>query len=313
MKTQIWYLKNNDQDKATYREIQTADFTQPVCIILNRQLSSVSCKHLAQIVSHATNLCLTVSFGPAVWKEPCDLSFLDLFPQLKQLRLIYACGAKSFEPLGSLGQLTHLSIEATRSKKLSLQILEKLKNLTELSLNSQQQNIEVLASLPKLTTLRLRSVTLESLDFLKSVGALRHLWLGLGGTRNLEALSKTKLASLEIWMVSNLADLTALAKIASLEELKLDQLKHVSALPDFSQLHRLRNVELTRMSGLIDIALLSKAPKLERLVVKESDKIPVEMFRHFRAHPHLKHGAIRFKTIKKTSAVQAVLPLASLV
>jgi hypothetical protein len=155
-------------------------------------------------------------------------------------------------------------------------------------------------------------VTLPHLEFLTELPGLGHLEIKLGGTRNLQALSKLKaLRYLELWLVKGLADLSVLAEIASLEMLYLQALRNVKQLPSFRSLTNLRHVYLETMKGLTDLRSIADAPALESLTLVDMPHLKTETFHIFRAHPALRYFRAGLGSLKRNAEAEALLGLPS--
>jgi hypothetical protein len=164
-------------------------------------------------------------------------------------------------------QIRDLFLGATISKRPSLGLLERFKNLKVLYIEGQQKEIEVISCLASLEDLTLRSISSAGLDFILSLPKLWSLDIKLGGIRNLSALAGlSQIKYLELWQVKGLSDLTPISSMFGLQYLFLQSLRNVTCIPNLSRLTHLRRVYLENMKGLTDVAPVASAPALEEFV-----------------------------------------------
>ncbi len=217
-----------------------------------------------------------------------DLGFLAAFGQMHALHLRYIAGLKSLAFLAGLPALSELTIGPTKTSRLDLTPIQNLTSLKVLHLDKQSHRIEATSELSALEQLSIQSVSLKDLDFTHAIPQLDSLKIGLGGTRNLSFLAKSRVRTLELWRIAKVENehIKPLSLAAHLRHLVLDQLSAVTALPDFSRAVHLQRVELRRMQNLEDIHTLEKAPALESLVLEDVPKIASQQD----FSPHLKNS-----------------------
>lgn len=263
------------------------------------------CK-LAAFLKNYPDITLRVFFS----RELEDLEFLRFFPELKCLQ-IDLFELKSLNGLRYLPEnLKTLAIGETRSKALSLEILERFLDLEDLFLSGHTKNFASIGRLSKLKQLSLASFTLKDLSFLLPLKQLEKLRLALGGTKDISLLPEIgRLKYLEIWRVRGLSDLSAISKLTNLQFLFLQTLKDVTCLPDLSHLEVLRRVHLETMKGITDLKPISNAPKLEELFVLDCCHLRENNFMCFKAHPSLKKALIAVGSTKANQKIDELLQL----
>jgi hypothetical protein len=262
------------------------------------------------------------------YRDECDLSLLKNIPSVRNLCINCMEEATNIDAIGELkhlvnlnigvlnlkslsflesmpATLTSLSVEQSKTKKVDLSVLTKFKDLKELYLEGHSVNIENIVELSKLEKLTLRSVTLDSLQFLTQ---LKNLWafdLKLGGTKDLSAIKDFAcLKYLEIWQVRGLADLGFLSECVELQYLFLQSLKRVEALPTLKSLKKLRRVYLENMKGLADVAPIVMAPALEDFYFAAANNFQPEDFDCFKESRSLKKICVGFGSDKRNNALR---------
>ena len=237
-----------------------------------------------------------------------DLEFLRHFPFVRRLA-VDVHDLKGFDALNHLGpQLEMLSLGATKSKALSLGLLERFSKLKRLYVEGHKKDIEVVSGLSRLQDFGLSSVTLPDLAVLRSLPALQSLSLTLGGTTDLGVLPHLKkLRSLVLQQVRGLHDLASVGGTRSLQLLRLEGLRNVTSLPSFAGLKLLRRVELQTMNGLSDLRGIAEAPALEELAVINMPRLESEHFEVFVGHKRLSRLSAWIGRQKKNEAIQKLL------
>jgi hypothetical protein len=205
-------------------------------------------------------------------------------------------------------ELESLTLGRTK-KSLSLRILQRFSNLTQLFLEGHVKDISVLSDLTSIQDLTLRSITLSDLSVLLGMKRLWSLDLKLGGTKDLRLLPQLEsLKHLELWMVRGLDNLDPIASLGNLQFLTLQALRQVEALPAFDSLTKLRRVILETMKGLRDIRPLASAPSLEELLVIDMGHMQPDDFRPLVGRRHLRYVSIGLGSRKKNEAVASLFP-----
>lgn len=238
-----------------------------------------------------------------------NLSFLEDFERVDSFNL--ACYEfVNFDQLRYIPtSITNLFIGSTKSKRLSLAFLENHSNVQELSLEGQQKDIDVVGELKNLNKFDIRSITLPSLQFLKSNTNLRDLEIRLGGTINLDILPQlTKLQYLELWLIRNLTDIDIVCEANSLQCFYFQALKHVVKGPSLKNMDSLRCVTLDQMKGITDLKWISEAPNLEMLCIGDMSHLDPNAFKVFLGHKSLKNARVLIGK-KKNIEVKKILSL----
>jgi hypothetical protein len=216
----------------------------------------------------------------------CDLSFLEKIPSVERLSadcLMRAVRVETITTLESLKELTvgisdlesfdflggvpstltKLGLHRTVSKKPSLALVKRFRDLKNLYLEGQWKGIEAVSELQDLETVVLRSISSPDVSYLSHLKKLWSVDIKLGGIKNFDALTTLpELKYLELWQVRGLSDLSFISKIASLQNLFLQSLRQVVRLPNFENSYMLRRISLENMKGLEDLSSLEFAPSL---------------------------------------------------
>jgi hypothetical protein len=243
-------------------------------------------------------------------KPISDLGFLCYYDFLKGFQadvwLLESTDGIEFLP----PTLEFFGLGQTKSKKISLSILNRFPNLKELFLEGHVKDFENVGKLSLLEKLTIRSITLPSLSVLTSLQNLWSIAIKLGGTKDLQLLPQIgQLKYLELWMIKGLEDIESIGEVETLQNLFLETLKNVSKLPSLKKLHKLRRVALVGMKGLSDLSPLVEAPALEELCVGEARNLSVENFKPFVGHSTLKRASIGLCSLRKNKEVDQLLGL----
>jgi hypothetical protein len=272
----------------THEEIETlvqdrkVNFLQSECPI-----QADSCDILNdELFSRRPDICLRIYW----WRPGHDFSFLKRLPNLLNFAAEGLMNARGVEHVADLPHLESLAIgiydlesfdflahipadiselclEHTKSKKPSLELLSRFRNLKRLYLEAQQKHIEVISSLTKLEDLTLRSITVNGLEFIRPLSKLWSFDMKLGGTKDLSGLDgMTQLKYLELWRIKGLTDLSVISTLTGLQSLFLQDLSNVQSLPSLKELHRLRRVHIQGLKRLTNIESIQEAPALEDLI-----------------------------------------------
>ena len=263
-------------------------------------------------------------------KRPCDLSFLPHMPNVQRFSadcLDHATGIEHIAALPNLqklglgirdlesfsvldhisSSLTDLSLTATKSKRPHIEHLRRFRNLRRLYLEGQSNGIEAISDLPRLEDLTLRSITVDTLGFVRH---LKHLWsldIKLGGTANLSALrGMTCLKYLELWQIRGLKDISVISSLVGLQYLFLQSLPHITQLPNMSRLEALRRVHLDNMKGLKNLDASRTAPAIEDVLVIAANGKEPSQFQGVLGSPTLKEIVMGFGSKKKNDAFAAL-------
>jgi hypothetical protein len=239
-----------------------------------------------------------------------DLSFLRRLPPITRFDM-YDFGFDAFEQFEHLpDDLRELRLDQTKSTRLSLGFLRRLRQLHALVVEGHRKDIEAIADLPALRDLTLRSITLPDLSLLRPLAQLESLDLKLGGTKDLRPIAEIgKLRYLEVWQAKGLADLAPIAGMPHLQRLHLENLAQVRALPSFASLRKLRRVAILSLRNLVDVAPVAAAPALEDLHVGGMRQFEPAAFAVFRNHPTLRTAIVGLGSTRKNSEVERMLGL----
>ena len=254
--------------------------------------------------------------------DVCDLSFCAFMPNVERFRADCLQQAKGVENISKMQRLISLGIgihnldsfafldainprinalwlAQTKSKKPGLSHLSRFKNLQSLCLAGQQKKIETVSQLTSLEKLTLISITLESLDLVRTLPLLNSFDLSLGGTKDLSALtSMTTLKNLELWKILGLDNIEVLSSLIGLETILLQSLTRVASLPSLEKLVNLRKIVLDDMKGLTDISALATAPALSELS-HFSSRLPIEEYLLLLRKGTLKTANVGFGSLTK--------------
>jgi hypothetical protein len=255
--------------------------------------------------------------------EVCDLSFLSRLRNVESFSancLLHAKGIEYLEALESLrslevgiydlqdfeflavvpAKLSHLSLEATKSRKPRLNLLKRFSSLKSLYLERQENQIEVLAELRTVDKLTLRSISKSRLEFLERLDNLWSLEIKLGGTSDLSAIAgRQSIKYLELWKILGLKEIGVISTLTGLQFLFLQSLKNVRSLPDLSRLPKLKRVWLEDLKGLEDLSALEQAPALEELVHTSARNMHPNQYANLLLRPNLKRVSVGFSSERK--------------
>ncbi|MDI3320900.1 leucine-rich repeat domain-containing protein [Pinibacter soli] len=186
-----------------------------------------------------------------------NLDFLKFYKGIKALR-VFLTSVTDLTPILALTDtLEHLQLGEFNLKKISLEPLAQLKNLTYLSVVRNQNSLESITQLPKLSGLALTGHSIEKLPFLNELTELKQLYIGFGTSKNFDNIqSLTKLEELDVLWVKQLSDIRAVSKLANLVKLRMEDEKQIAVLPDLSKLTNLKNIRLMNFGSLEDVSAL---------------------------------------------------------
>lgn len=186
-----------------------------------------------------------------------SLEFLKFYKGIKALRF-YLTGVTDITPILVLADsLENLQLGEFDLKKISLEPLGQLKNLTYLSVVRNQNGLESITKLAKLSELSLTGYSIEKLAFLNELTELKKLFIGFGTTKNFDNIqSLSKLEELDVLWVKQLSDIQAISKLTNLVKLRMEDEKQITTLPDLSKLTKLKNMRLMNFGSLEDVSAL---------------------------------------------------------
>jgi hypothetical protein len=262
------------------------------------------------------------------YRFECDLGFLQFIPSVS--KLVVNCLSGPIEKVERIGDLQHLTslkvgitqlrdfsflerlpplldtlyLEEAQSKTLSLKALVRFPRLRRLYIERHHKDLELIGTLPNLHSLVLRSITVPSLSFLRSLSSLRVLNLKLGGTTNLDALSELlNLSELELWQIRKLEDIRVVARIPRLETLMLQDLPNVTEVPSLASCSSLKSVFIRHLKSLEDLSAIAEAPNLEHFALTGPSKCLPQVFKPFVNHKTLKDIWVGLGSLKRNRAV----------
>jgi hypothetical protein len=205
-------------------------------------------------------------------------------------------------------EIEAIYLGATRSKKPSLRLLERFRDLRELNVEGHRKDVEVIGSLYKLEDLTLRSVSVKDLSFLRALSKLWSLDIKLGGSNDLRALAGLEnIKYLELWQIRGLTDLGPISTLTGLQYLFLQSLPRVTSLPELGKLTRLRRVHLDNMKGLRNLEALCGAPTLEELVHFDASRHAPRDYECLLKSKTMKALRVGFGSESKNEAFRAML------
>jgi len=262
------------------------------------------------------------------YSSTCDLSFLpgmqnvrrflvDCLREVRGIEHLAALknleslsvgiyGLESFDFLERLPTKTlrELSLSGTKSKKPSLAPLARFDQLRRLSLFGQQKSLDVISGLTMLEDLTLGSISVDGLEFLRSLRRLWSLAIRLGGSNNLAALEGMPgIKYLELCHVRGLQDISVVSKLRGLQFLFLQSLPKISIIPELSRLRALRRVYLESMTGLKDLRPFAAAPALEDFIHVCARGMEPDQYRDLLKKQSLRRILVGFGSQKKNSVM----------
>jgi hypothetical protein len=219
-------------------------------------------------------------------------------------------GLDSFDFLAALpsDRIRELSLGATRSKRPSLELLERFTAMKTLYIEGQQKGIETLSRIKSLEKLTLRSISTGGLAFLRDLTNLWSLDIKLGGITNLSALEGMDgIKYLELWQVKGLFDISVIGTMSGLQYIFLQALRNIRCIPNLAKLTSLRRLYLENMKGLDDVSALGTAPILEEFVHVLAQNMEPEQYAQLLKIRTLRRVMLRFGSGKKNRVAQELL------
>ncbi|MFW6773370.1 hypothetical protein ACOACO_03725 [Nocardioides sp. CPCC 205120] len=236
-----------------------------------------------------------------------DLAFLRWFHDLNRLRLDLA-------NLTDLNQLDHLpdtlgALDVGRSRREpSLRPLRRFAQLRRLGLERQHRDIDTVRELRQLEDIRLRSLTLDTLDTLGEMNHLRRLEIAFGGTKNITAVQDmSSLRDLELVQIRGFTDLGPAANNEHLGTLSVFGMPHAALPQDWTRARGLRTLTINTMKGVADLRPLTTAPSLVEVNLIAMQHLRPEDLRPLLDVPGLQRVWYGLGSDKKNHQAAAVL------
>lgn len=223
-------------------------------------------------------------------EEDTDLSFLSDLPPLHGLRVAYSA-VTAVDAIAHHAQTLETLELMLGWLPVTVQPLAQLRALRQLYLSragrpAVRDAPEAVTHLLGLEHLTLYGIKVPSVQVLTPLTKLRGLALKVGSINSLDGLADmAALRFFEAWQVRGLKDLTAVAASPSLEVLYLESLRHAE-LPDFSRASSLRHVQIDNLPLVNGLTGLAAAPQLRQLLITRRlfDQEEVDVLRN---HPTL--------------------------
>ena len=217
--------------------------------------------------------------------NPWDLSFLELFPNLRTFSIGGYMECSNINSIGKLKNIESLSLNVynienidflgkinsslkflilgkTKSKKFDLSILSRFENLQSLSIWGLKKGIENISKLSLLEQIHL-SVNLDDLEFVSELNNLWSVKLSFSQIKNLEALTKIeKLKHLDIFQLRKLDNIEFISEVNNLQYLVLSNLPNIKNLPDLKNNNQLRRIYFENLKRLTDLSKLENVESL---------------------------------------------------
>ncbi len=272
-----------------------------VRFIIEHPVSSRDAALLAEYAAGVETVSICVGHDAPL---PFSLSFLDYFGHLDGFSL-YPYEFKDFSELSKVPTgIASLALGGFKSKRLSLNLLDRFEHLESLQITGQTKDTEAIARRKNLRSLFLDQVTLPVPGMLAELQGLESFTAMHGGMSDLGVLSRlARLTELTLWRVRGLSEMEGLAI------LELGAMRQVQRLPPFDKLTNLKSVRLDQMKGLEEISTLAQARNLEQLQILEMDKISMASYKAFVGHPKLRDLTCGYRSKRKRQAVLDLLGL----
>ena len=230
-----------------------------------------------------------------------DGSILKLLPNISQLTLDNLASAKNLNGLGSIKNLTALTVGIKILKMVDFLKIESLQNLKELTLdptksdidlsylanftklklfvtNGSFKNINSLAGLISLKVVYLLNIREDfDVSFISNIRNLKELNLLFGKTNSIEELQSESLKRLEIVKVGNIKSFGDLGRFPNLKKITLSELPQLEEL-DFTTSEKLTEVNLLCCEELNKLSGYSELPELKRSRFYKVGKIKFKEF-----------------------------------
>ncbi|MEN5378751.1 hypothetical protein [Sphingobacterium kitahiroshimense] len=225
---------------------------------------------------------------------------LSLLTKMGNVKKLYFNGFNntSLKEVAEMEQLTSLRLEP--KKKLDLSFIEKLTQLSNISLTGKFMALEPLSSCNKLTNLHL-STTINSFSFFKTLNNIRHLSIDNCITSSdFNHINRETLINLSITSIKMLENVDFLADFQNLQSLRLGATR-VKTLPSLAKLTKLKKLEFDCMKVWENPEILQTLPMLEELLLKEiNTKLKAEQFYFLTAMDTLTSLDYRFMDFNKS-------------
>lgn len=174
--------------------------------------------------------------GPPLAWLPLD--GLQRYPNLRELAVVGPTRLGSLEPLGRCPSLIRLSLQERIQLSGDLRALGSSATLAELDLRGAAP-LDALGALGSLRILRAHGSQTERLDFVQQLDALQQLTLSSERLASVGGLADhPRLASLTLYGLAAIVDLSAIATLQDLQHLELEGCAPLPGLDGLRQLQR---------------------------------------------------------------------------
>lgn len=236
------------------------------------------------------------------------LGFLEQFDFLEELS-IELFEISSLPPIDVWAPgLRSVTVGQTRSRALDLACLTRLRQLSELYLESHKKFIQIADQLSQVERLTLRGISIRDADLFDNWDVLRTLKLDGGKPPPRELLcALDRVTNLEIGRLSGLDDIEWLPSLEGVESFQIYWQPKITKFPDLSSMTSLQFVAADTMNGLTDAAGLAKAPHIEDIRLISCPRLDPESLRGCVGHPRLRSVWVGTGTDRGNAAMDAVL------
>jgi len=172
------------------------------------------------------------------------------------------------QEVSRLRNLKRLGITKNVKSKVSLEILEPLKNLKTFY-TSISKDLDTISKLPNLEFLSLNEIKKDNLDFLANLKNLQDLWLSMGSFKDFSGLAKIEtLKRLQVHQVRGFDSeiINPILKDCSqLWALKLDNLKGIKNLDFIPSMSKIKYLSMEGIKNLETYAPIKNSKTMETI------------------------------------------------
>lgn len=283
-------------------------------LYFNAHLSSVD--ELAQLdeIVFATRPDLVLQVSPGN-NDRHDQAVIDALLSMRNLRALRISVRKKqdFSPLSGLQQLRSFGL--ITKKPVSIQFLEELTELEQLSFDGTPESLAPISHSVNLKRLFLQKVTIDSLEVIRALPKLAMIGVDVAIFRCAPGdLNIVPLRHLRLTNNRELADYSFLSRFTRLQSLELSS-GQMTVMPDLHALPKLTYLVLNYLPKVTAIENIGTAPAIEKLELRDiNPKLKAEQFQFLTRMPCLKQLCMEFIDHKKTRipAIHAMLESAGL-